>query len=168
MRLNKIVLLLAASGLSRKEMVSSLREIFDADEDDLMGAIREVRSLLDNRELSREENDYYLPSSRVSSHQTALFKGAASDRLIYQISKILREDSGLTTAKASELLLDALREDLGKNSTRDLPSLNKESFLLWLRKLAAQVPQSALLSAAAKIRNRYVHTNRSDWPLEHK
>ena len=153
--MNKIVLLLAGSGLSSKEIDRYLREIVNMSDHELFSLIQELRGA---------------PYMALPVHAEPDFRPAKqskNDRIIAeQISQMLRIDAGLTVNQAGVLLLDALKRSLPLSVSSTLPSLNKESFQSWVQRLAAVVPASDLLHEAAKIRNKFALNTRSDWPLD--
>lgn len=154
--MNRLILLLAGSSLSDREIAKAMREVSIMSEYELFSAIEDLRS----QNLKTQSRQVYTSDIFEQSYLSD------SDRLVSdQISQMLRGDTGLTTLQASELLLDALRKHLPKSERDSLPALNKESFSTWVRKLVAIVSPSIVLHEAAKIRNSMAHYSTSDWPL---
>jgi hypothetical protein len=172
--MNKIILLLAGSDMSERQIVRYLDELSGLSRDELMLAIDRLR------EGPKADDRFFLASTTVPSlHQEMKVRAntsseesfsARNKRIIgEQVSNLLRKEVGLTTYEASDLLVGALRKYLSANDWHNLPSLNKDSFVSWVQKLANFVPASVLLHEAAKIRNDKTHAyKKSDWPLDKK
>ncbi|MFQ6309532.1 hypothetical protein [Lysobacter capsici] len=156
--MNKIILLLAASGLSEREMHRGFDEIRGLNGYELIKEISDLRASI--KQFSRAEEIYGAETYDL------LPKSRSADKLIgSQVAQMLRDDTGLTTVKASGLLLDALKRHLSKEEVNSLPVFNKESFSSWVQKISLVVPASIILHEAAKIRGQFAHSAKSDWPL---
>jgi hypothetical protein len=157
--MNRLLLLLAGSNLSDREISKLLRELSMMSEAELFSAITDLRHQ------NTRARSYRVYTSDFFEDE----KQAKNDSLVIeQVSQMLRGDTGLTTIQASHMLAEALRKHLPSSSYGELPALNKESFATWIRKVALVVPPSILLHEAAKIRNRLAHSSESDWPLGKK
>lgn len=156
--MNRILLMLAASGLTRRDISRDLKEIFGLDERAIIGIVTELRSVFLEGSSSHQiiSSDDFEPNMVLER---------ADRKLGEQISQMLRDDVGLTTDEAGQYLLVALRKYLPPNQRLPLPSSKKESFARWIQRLSVFVPPSVLLHEAAKLRNKLAHTAKSDWPL---
>lgn len=160
--MNRILLMLAGSGLSKREISKDLRDIFDMDEGQIHEIIAELRHLFFDESRSRQ----MILSENFEIGSMSLEK--TDRKLGEQISQMLRDDVGLTTDEASEYLLSALKKYLPPGERPLLPSSRKESFVRWVQRLSTFIPPSVLLHEAAKLRNRLAHTSKSDWPLNER
>lgn len=158
--MNRILLLLAGSGLSEREIMQYLRELVSLTENELLAQVAALRGGSGFEGQQRRLNIEVLSEARALSKN--------QERILDQISQMLRQDTGLTVERASRILLSQVKRHVPPSQRGQLPSLNKESFSSWLEKLSTIVPMSVLLHEAARIRNKSRHASLPDWPLEEK
>ena len=157
--LRRVLLLLAGSGLSHKEICELVAEMRDLPPRELADATMQLRhNALD----SLEDAGLKIGESRKPHGMTRPHRPASDVRR--RVELLLREEAGLTVNRAaSELLTSLKRERPGVFDTVKEP--NKESLYNWLRRVEPNIGPSALLHHATLIRNKYAHNPDRDWPL---
>lgn len=86
-------------------------------------------------------------------------------QLNQDISRLLLQEAGLTTAEAGMRLYQSMRNGVGKRTSVP-PFRAKQGFRAWLTQLLQSIPPSEVLHHATKVRNDVVHRGaKSDWPL---
>ena len=157
--LDRLVLLLAGSGLSRKDLRRLAIELQEVKPAQLVDAVENLRKKVARRTDAEEvavADERGTPESRGRPN--------ASTNMERRIERLLRTDAGLTVQQAATELLAALRSERpGAFATVGLP--NKESFQRWLRRLSRRTEPSELLHHATRVRSRHVSRVDSDWPL---
>jgi hypothetical protein len=149
----RLALLLAASGLSEKAIFEALKASKNVDESELVARIRFLRQFLFSRLGSVEETSKG-PSANADRDQRL--------RTAERVIRLLQTEGHLNGLHAAQLLLDSLSED--GVDVRDFPKFrSKEGLRTWLTQLPIQT--SELLHHATKIRNRLVHSRSGAWPL---
>jgi len=115
-----------------------------------------------------EDIVYSKSSSRVrrfiagptASTRSSSVSGAAA---VKRVEMLLKNELGLSTGVAAELLLSELKGGVG-DLPRDSAPRPKESFTRWLTRISRTVSPSQLLHVATRIRNGVLH-GVGDWPL---
>ena len=157
--LDKVLLLLAGSGLSHKDICELVVEIRDLPARELADAIMHVR----RNALSPLKDAGSMLGESPKPHGLRRPHRPASD-VRSRVEFLLREEAGLTVNRAaSELLTLLKRERPGVFDAVKAP--NKESLYNWLLRVSSNIEPSELLHHATLIRNKYVHNTDSDWPL---
>jgi hypothetical protein len=148
--------LLAASGLSERELQESLLW-FGRNPEQVIDAILLLRRRLreDSQSLWASEYDRKMPFEGPSP----VPKGFSA-----QVDRLLRREAGLRAETAARLLFEAIMTDADHPLTL-APFRAKKDFAEWVNSLANYVPASKVLHHATAIRNRMVHKGSSDWPL---
>lgn len=156
--LRQVVLLLAGSGLSHKEICDLVAEIQDLPPRQLADSVLHLRrSAPDPQEVS----DSVLRGGRKHRLRGSHRPGSDVRR---RVEFLLKEEAGLTVSRAaSELLASLQRERRGVYDTVKPP--NKESLYSWLHRVLPNIEPSELLHHATLVRNKYVHATDTDWPL---
>lgn len=154
----QFLLLLSASGFSERELLSLLRNLQEYPPELIVDIVYEFR-----REMQHRLKDH--PPTAGPLRRPRRGVGHPKHAMVSQAAQLLRDEAGLTVARAARELLDSLREENRIRPT-DLKPPNRESFNRWLVKLLDRVGPSILLHHATRIRNRYVHHTESDWPLK--
>ena len=157
--IDRLVLLLAAAGLSHRELRQLAAELQDLKPSDLADAVVSLRHDALNRVAFEE--------SRITGKRTtpALRKRhRAGPAIDGRITLLLREEAGLTVKEAAEELLASLRRERPETFQAVKPP-NKEGFHRWLARLLQKVEPSELLHHATLVRNKYVGDGETDWPL---
>lgn len=156
--LGKVLLLLAGSGLSQKEIRELVAEMQDLPPGQLVDAILYLRrNALDPLEVA----DSMLGRGRRPS---GLRKPRLGSDVRSRVEFLLREEAGLTVNQAAlELLASLKRERPGLFEMVKPP--NKESLYDWLRRVLPRIEPSELLHHATLVRNKYVHDTDREWPL---
>lgn len=147
-----LILLLAASKLTRRELAEAIRDLHQNPPDELLIRVEEVRRA--NRRFVREQSwmgPRYRPEDRPTD-------------AIGRVEHLLRREANLTVAQAASALITAMERDLGTGSELFVPP-KRESFRKWLKRMTRIVSVSQLLHYATQIRNDAVHRGESDWPL---
>lgn len=159
----KFLLLLAGSGLSRKEINQIVEELQNLPPDLLADSIQSLRhnapDILDDVADSILVGEHR-PYSAKRSHRTG------SD-VPMRVECLLRDEAGLKVSQAAAELLRSLEQKRTNLAVAVKPP-NKESFYNWLQKLLRQIEPSELLHHATLVRNRYVHNTGQDWPLRER
>ena len=158
-KLHRVLLLLAGSGLSYKDIREVVTEMWHLPPRDLADAIMHLRQ----KAIDPLEDAGSMPggSRRPNAPKTA--HRPASD-VRRRVEILLREEAGLTVKiAASELLTSLKRARPGMFDAVGLP--NKESLYRWLGRVSPDIEPSFLLHHATQIRNKYVHNTDKDWPL---
>ena len=158
--LGKVLLLLAGSGLSPKDIRDAVAEMQDLPPSQVADAILHLRRdagdpleiadvVLDPGPRSRRTPRPHRPDGDVRR----------------QVEFLLRKEARLTVSQAaSELLASVKRERRGAFTAVKPP--NKESLYNWLRRALPSIEPSELLHHATLVRNKYVHgAGDADWPL---
>lgn len=158
--LERILLLLAGSGLSPKDIHQGLVELGHVSPGRVVESVQLLRRQALNH--SDKARDSILRDTR----QPQGLKGAQGPGhdVATRVEYLLRAEAGLRVDHAALALLTSLARDRSDLAATVKPP-NKESFSLWLRKLLRDVPPSVLLHHATLVRNRYVHRTEQDWPL---
>ena len=157
--LAKVLLLLAGSGLSHKEIREVMMNMQDYPPSQLADAILQLRREVPDR--------VDLADSILVGGQRPRRSGRPSrpdGDVRRRVEFLLREEAGLTVNQAaSELVASLKREDREISEPIRLP--NKESLYNWLQNVLQRVGASELLHHATRVRNKYVHHTDVDWPL---
>jgi len=152
--LERIAVLLAASGLSDKLIYSALRDIEVNGVIDIMDRIVGLRHNLN----SSNRLDFPLEQSSRSRHATSQRMMVAD-----QISSLFRDEKINLNEAAVELLGMIFPPDSEKFERYRYRS--KEGFRSWLLKLQNEIPPSELMHHATRVRNLIGRGERGDWPL---
>jgi len=149
--IDRLLLLLAASGLEEREIYDALRWVERDGVSRVMNRLMAFKRRL--RMVGAEEQSGYIPSEERRQQRTA-----------DQVSQLLQVEAGLSSTRAVSLMLESLSKS--KIRTSELPRFrSKEGFRSWIQRVAVKVPTSELLHHATRVRNAIVHTSGTDWPL---
>lgn len=150
---DRLALLLAASGLSDKAIYEALQASKSIDTTDLVHRIQFLRQFLFSRLAAGEDASRGSPATN-QRRQTA-------DRII----KLLQTEARLSGTRAAHLLAQSLMSDM---PLTDLPKFrSKIGLRTWLMQLPVQ--SSELLHHATKIRNDVIHAHTAPaWPLRER
>ncbi len=150
--LGRILLLLAGSGLSHKEIREAVVELQGLPPSQLADVVLHLRrGVRDPIEVA----DSVLGGGR---------RPDPSGDVRRRVEFLLREEAGLTVNRAASELLASLKGNRrGVFDTMKPP--NRESFYNWLHRVLARIGPSELLHHATLVRNKYVHGTDRDWPL---
>lgn len=156
--LGKVLLLLAGSGLSHREIRQLVAEMQDLPPSQLADAILHLRrNALDPLDVA----DSMLDRGRKPH---GMRKPRPGSDVPSRVEFLLKEEAGLTVNQAAlELLASLKRERPDAFETVKPP--NRESLYSWLGRVLAKTDPSELLHHATLIRNKYVHRTDRDWPL---
>ena len=161
--LKKFLLLLAGSGLSRKEISQIFGQLQYFPPGRLADAIQYLRhNALDPLD---EVADSIFSGARQPHTPRGLHR--PSSDVPMRVEFLLRNEAGLKVRQAALELLSSLKRERPSMAGTMKPP-NKESFCKWLKKLLRQIEPSELLHHATLVRNRYVHDTEQDWPLRKK
>jgi len=152
---DRVILLLAASGLDEATIYRTMREI------ERIGASRVTMEV--------EKIRHRLPA--FAKHYTDELFGETSPkelerrRVIARVDEMLRHEAKLPISQAARMLSVSLMKS--DRSIGPIPKFkSKQGFSDWLSRLSSTVSSAELLHHATKIRNEYVHKAGSDWPLK--
>ena len=157
--LSKVLLLLAGSGLSHREIRDFVKEMRDLPPSQLADAVLHLR---------RTAPDVFeMADSMVGSDRES--RGLRKPRrpvsdVCSRVVGILTEEAGLTVNQAALELLTSLKRERPEVA-RMLKQPNKESLYKWLERVLSKIEPSELLHHAILVRNKYVHDRDRDWPL---
>lgn len=151
-----MLVLLAASGLSERELREGINALDLRSPEEVVRLVMELRreskNLIDKRLRSRSHHHFDYPQDESGSSDT-----------IFRVEELLRSEAHMTVKEATRELLESLKNRHGE---LPLPSLSsKKSFRSWLSTLLRHISESELLHIATVIRNSRVHSATSDWPL---
>lgn len=151
---SKVVLMLAASDLHSAEIRLFLKAVERAGSANMLRLVEDLRELA-GEDGSPERRQHTSRDPRLDEHGD----------LIRKLENLLLVEAQLPKVAASQILHVELVKEFGNRYY--IPAPNKIAFKLWLARLLDQVPASAALHAASKIRNNIVHGKKSpsDWPL---
>ena len=148
----RLVWFLADPSISEKEF------------DQLERLIEHPHRLFDLIEKARETRRAAVRKSWTEAHEKlhGSIERQYEDELLNQLSQLLLSEAGMTVRTALRALASTLDYE-GRLS----PSLSFEN---GVRRIAEEHPQSAILSAATRVRNQVVHSSPNDpritWPLK--
>jgi hypothetical protein len=152
---DRLIILLAASGLSDHAIHEALRFVERSGSNTFLKYIREARQHLD------EYSGVYsseLPSFITGSNVDQPTGTVAVDQAV----QLLLTEARLPPAVAAAELTKSLLSTRG--NLRDLPRFKgKEGLRKWLGRLP--VSPTELLRHAVRIRNEFIHSPREAWPL---
>lgn len=155
--IERLILSLAASGLSRNELQVALTEFQRLNKGDVVAVVDRIREAA--------AQSFFNESAAWDSSDAEQARKLNSERAATdQIDRLLRVEAGLSSSEAAELLL----RELPANTWFGMPPVKprkKEGLRQWLNRLIRVVPASTLLHHATRIRNDRVHDSQSDWPL---
>jgi hypothetical protein len=152
--IERLAILLAASGLSEKVIRESLKEVEYRGAEALVSMVQDIRHTLDSREWNLLVYDY---SGRDSSLERE------RDQITDQVIRLLLAEAHLSPSVAAERMQEALTQ--AQKGDHSIPFFrSKQGFRNWIKKLSAIVTPSELLHYATRIRNAEVHVP-TDWPL---
>ncbi len=156
---NRVLVLLAASGLPDKVIGEGITESALLGSEGLMREIHAIR---------RAQLGAYRVSLSMEDEQTGLFQSdqmRERARVAREITRLLREEAKLSTLSAAEKLLNSLALAKGRHFAGPRP---KEGLTSWIQRLLSQVPPSELLHHATKIRKSILRSEEVAWPLKDK
>ena len=152
----RLALLLAASGLSDKVIHDAIRELRSVDEKELVERIRFLRGFLFSQLARRQEQS--------KAENTRAVEAARRLEIAVEIIRLLQIEAKLPTARAADLLTQSFLEEKPKGA---FPKYRpKEGLRAWLTRLPFS--SSELLHHATKIRNRVMHAEGTAWPLRER
>lgn len=149
---NQILLLLASSGFSEKDVHDFLNSAVKYGPNNCLREFSYARQKL--RELRADQFEVGLESRHVSR---------LPSEALSKIERLLLDEAGLPKTAAVEFLT---RELTRRYPNRPVPSESRKGFATWIEKLSHTFPESELLHIATKIRNEFVHQAPSDWRLK--
>lgn len=146
---DRLVLLLAAANLTRREIV----EIHDAlrrrPAEELVWRVSELRQA-------------FLKGSGPRNAERRSNRNDSSWTVGERVARLLKEEASLSSGVARSILAEALVNDR-LISEEAIPSVSKKSFHDWVDRLAQNVPPRELLRIATEIRNGVVGDDSADW-----
>jgi hypothetical protein len=153
--LEKLAILLAASGLSDKAIRESLKEVEYIGAETLVSMIQDIRHTLDARRWDLFSVDRNLGRDDALERER--------DQIADQVIRLLLGEAHLSASVAAKRIGEALTD--AQKYTQDIPPFKpKQGFRNWIRRLPDIVTPSELLHYATRIRNAEVHVP-TDWPL---
>ena len=148
----RLLILLAASGLGDKSILDGLKSIRALTDRELLARVRDIRHALRNVRTVAKEGPYEDSDSKLEHHQRLMIAD--------QVAHLLQREGGLSTLEAVNRLTKSLMRDVSVA----VPEFNsKEGLRGWLTRL--NVHPSVLLHLATRIRNEVMHSPQRDWPL---
>jgi hypothetical protein len=156
----KFVNIIAAIDIAEGELVSLLMEIKDTPIRQICDEVDKVRRRLVIITPSLiEEKSPTLPRANADLSSVS----ALGER----VTRLLREEAGLTASQAASELRKALVKN-GLIRDVDVPEISRKSFSDWIDRLSKKVKEKDILNIATIVRNRYVHGPVVDWNLSKK
>jgi hypothetical protein len=152
--LYRLLLSLAALGLSERDTEELLDSLRDMSSDEIVSAVSKIR---------REQRIYDFELSQTDSIRRRV-QSKQSDSLGSRVSQLLRKEAKLGTLESVDALTKELTKS-GKLLPNDIPPLSHKSLEDWIDRLAQRVPSKEILRVATLIRNERVHTPLRDWEL---
>lgn len=189
--LDRLLLLLAGSGLSFKEIVELAAEVRRMSAFELAQKVEELRppfksaqtnfNELVSRQLRQKLVETNIPESLRSStqakdrtrhffarditkqHDKFVPTRAAWENVAARVEQLLKEEAGLSTTQAHDALARSLMLE-GALRPENLPPLPpKKGLHYWVSKLDPYVPARVVLQHATRIRNAVVHEPKKAW-----
>ena len=152
--IQRLALLLAASGLSDKEIVQLLRSAEKYGPGPILEQVRSIRAAVGELDAISPKEKELAADSRISTEAD----------VVVRIEELLRKEAGMPASAAAAAMERALVSE-GLRS-KSLPRFDsKRGLWRWLGRIAAVVPPAKLLHIATRIRNEAVHRPDGDWPL---
>ena len=165
---SKLLLLLAMSSLSKREIIEAINEIAlmsNRELDEMLTTTRklypEVSSNIFHSYINID-NEYDTNKYKLERPSTSTKKPRQTTDIAYEIDRLLRKEAGLSATVAAEWLTIEIRKEMGGIL---IPKIGKGAFISWVERISKKTPPSLLLHIATKIRNAYVHGKDKDWPL---
>lgn len=153
---SRILLKLAASDLSLKELRDFAQGIERVGAHEMLNVIEELRE----RSRSWEGKSLRSPRSAWSDQYP-------EDDVVFRIEKMLIHEMGLLKSQAASILLEAMKSEGALPA--NFPELNRESFSSWLGKIIRYTSSSEVLHFVEKLRRKGAGDSKSSaWPLRPK
>jgi hypothetical protein len=153
--LERVVTLLAASGLSDRAIFEGLKEV------ETYGA----RAIADLARALRYEIEIKLvPSISEELDAPKLTFEDKPAHVDLRVTNLLRETK-LPSTIIADKLSSSISSDAALNTSELPPFRPREGLRSWISRLLQSIPPSQLLHHATKVRNDLIHQNPSDWPL---
>ena len=154
---HRLAFLLAASGLSDREIMAELKAAERLGNATLIAQVRAIRAAI-RKEGWRDLLD--VPRAEE-------LKPSTTKNLAKQVDLLLRREAALSAQRAAAVLTRALKDE-GVPSTAVPAFRPKKGFASWLNSVARAVSPSMLLHLATRIRNEAIHAPPGDWPLRER
>jgi hypothetical protein len=152
----RLAVLLAASGLSERDITDALRASKNLDEKEFIERVVFLRQFLFS---GLDVNDVSSSGQRIAAGNKDQI------RAVERATQLLQTEARLNPTRAADLLCKSLAED--NFDLENIPKFRTKNGLRnWLIKLPLQ--PSELLHHATKIRNRLVHARSAPWPLRER
>lgn len=153
----QFILLLTSLKLSERETVQLLERIKRTPPQELVLLTRELRSFVRYQmPMSTYDTPSY-PTITIREHN-ASGDGSVGER----VQRLLRDEAGLSTDAAMNLLTDALTAEK-LIAERDVPPLSRKSLANWVDRLIVKVPAKEVLRVATLLRNKIAHAPSTGW-----
>jgi hypothetical protein len=152
--LERLLLMLAASGMTEKEIYMLRHEI------DRLSPSQFTAMVIDTRRHLRELPPDFFGLKKAKSYSGRDLDSSASDEAM----RLLFEDARMPVAVAVRNLKASLVTGIAKNQ-KIPPFRTKEGVRSWIETLARSFGASFILHHATRVRNAVVHDVGNDWPL---
>ncbi|MDQ1094241.1 hypothetical protein QE400_003654 [Xanthomonas sacchari] len=154
---DQFILLLASLKLSERDTFKLVERIRYTDPYEIMLLTKEVRSFVRYKMPSSTFDEPVrirsLPREHLSSNESSVGE---------RVQRLLKDEAGLSTANAVELLSDALvSEQL--IAAREIPPLSRKSLANWVDRVISNVAPKDMLRVATLLRNKIAHAPSTGW-----
>ncbi len=147
--LDRLVMLLAAANLSRREISEIHNAIRRHSPEELFWRVNELRHS-------------QLKASAPRPAERRTIRSDSNWTVGERVAKLLKEEADLSSGMAHNLLINAMIKD-GLIDTGAIPPVSKKAFHDWVDRLTAYIPPRELLRIATEIRNGVVGDDSADW-----
>lgn len=154
--LSRIMLCFAALDLDDVELRQLVDELNSMSWREIKSQVSSLRRYSKNRQVHKRTSKSNTTKPFTSYHDASFGE---------RVERLLKDEAGLTTAQAAELLTLQLAK-LGLVDLQKIPAPSKRPLRDWVGKLAQWIPEKDILRYATIIRNEYVHRPITDWALK--
>ncbi|HJR06636.1 MAG TPA: hypothetical protein VJ842_05220 [Pyrinomonadaceae bacterium] len=153
--LSRIMLCFAALDLDDVELRQLVEELHSTSWREIKAQVSSLRRYAKNRQVHKKIPRSSTKKSSAQSHDASVGE---------RVERLLKDEAGLTTNQAAELLALQLAK-FGLVDLQNIPPLSRKPLRDWVGRLAQRVPEKDILRYATIIRNEYVHRPMPDWAL---